>query len=381
MRGKVRLFEEKWSHYIGVKHSIFVNSGTSANYLAFYILRSKLLSHERIKPGDEVITTPVTFPTSVYPIINMGAIPVFVDIELETLNINPALIEDAISEKTKAIVPVHFMGHPADMESIMEIAERHNLLVIEDVSEAHGSMIGGRKTGSFGDMGIFSFFFSHHISTIEGGALTTNNDEYNDIGRIIRSYGWIRTLDENRRREIEAKYPYIDPRHLYVEMGFNFKPTEINAALGLYQIDRIEDIVEGKRANANYLRRKLSNIPYLEDYILLPKEKKGYRHVWLGFPIVLRDESPFNKLDAMNFLEERGIETRQLEAGNVLQQPFMEKYKYRVHGSTDNSVRVMNKGLFFGVHHVMSKEDLDYIVQVFEELVATLRKKENQSNK
>ncbi len=375
MGEKTKLFEEKWSRYLGTKYSILVNSGTSANLLALSILSNPVLGDRRIKQGEEVITTPVTFPSSVYPIVQIGATPVFVDVDLETLNIDPYQIEKAISDKTKAILPVHFMGNPCEMKHIMEIAEKHDLYVVEDVCESHGCEVNGRKCGTFGDMGTFSFFFSHHISTIEGGSVVTNNDLYDEIGRVLRSYGWIRTLREERRREIISRFKHIDPRHLYVNIGYNFKPTEINAALGLHQIDRLESIIEAKRRNAEYLIRELSSIKGLEDYIILPKERKGARHVWLGFPIVVKPDAPIDKFYVMDFLEKHGIETRQLEAGNVLEQPSSSLYRYRVVGEVKNSRVIMRGGLFFGNYHTMTKEDLNYIVGVFEKMIKTIASK------
>lgn len=358
MGKKVANFETLWAQYLNIKHSILINSGHSANSLALAILSNPSLSN-RIQPGDEVITTPVTFPSSVYPIIQIGAIPVFVDVDLDTLNINPEKIEDAITEKTKAIFPVHFMGNPCEMDIITEITSTRNLFLIEDVCESHGAEFKGKKAGTFGDIGTFSFFFSHHICTIEGGSLVTNNEEYDEICRTLRSYGWIRNLRE--KEKIASEYKHIDPRHLYVNIGFNFKPTEITAALGMHQIKKIEDIIKHKRDNASYL---IKNLQEFEEFVILPEEREGTRHTWLGFPLLVRPGSPFDKFDMMNFLENHGIETRQLEAGNMLQQPSIKYYRHKIVGDTRNAEIIMHGGFFFGNYHTMKKEDLDYIINI-----------------
>ncbi len=359
MGEKVAKFEELWAQYLDVGHSILVNSGHSANFLALATLSNPALPN-RIRPGDEIITTPVTFPSSVYPIVHTNSVPVFVDVDLKTFDIDPNKIEDAITEKTKAILPVHFMGNPCEMEIIKELSDKHSLFLIEDTCESHGAEVNGKKAGTFGDIGTFSFFFSHHICTIEGGSMITNNDDYAELGKTLRSYGWIRNLRD--KEKIAAHYKNIDPRHLYVNIGFNFKPTEITAAIGMHQIDRIEEIIKQKGENAQYL---IKNLDEFGDYFILPEERKGTRHTWLGFPLVVRPDASFDKLDVMNFLEEHGIETRQLEAANMLQQPSIKYYKHRIVGSMTNAEIIMRGGFFIGNYHKMSKEDLDYIINTF----------------
>ena len=362
MGKKTKLFEAAWAKYVGVKDSVLTNSGTSAEDLAFYTLREA----GKLKPRDEVITSPVTFPSSVNAILHAGAVPVFIDVDLETLNFDERQIWEGVGEKTKAILPVHFMGNPCDMDQVMEAANEYKLSVIEDCAESHGAMVGDRKVGSFGDMGIFSFFFSHHISTIEGGSVVSDDDEYLMIARSLRSYGWIRALTDSQRESLAGRYSSIDPRHLYINTGYNFKPTEINAAIGLHQIERIESIIEAKRRNAQYLIKHLSQVPRFEEEFILPRERKGTRHSWLGFPLVAKRQSKFQ---VMGFLEKNGIDTRQLEAGNMLQQPSATKYEYREIGSLPNARLVMKGGLFFGNYHTMSNEDLDYVVGVFEDFI------------
>jgi CDP-6-deoxy-D-xylo-4-hexulose-3-dehydrase len=360
MGKKVKKFEEAWAKYNNVKHSILLNSGTSANFLALSALMNPLLKNKMVR-GNEVVTSPVTFPSSVFPIAQLGLVPTFVDVNLESMNMDASKIEDALTDNTKAILAVHFMGYPCDMKDIMDIAREHNLFVIEDVCESHGAQVNGKKAGTFGDMGTFSFFFSHHISTIEGGSVITNNDEYAELVHCLKAYGWIRNL--RNKEELSKKYgKTVDPRHLYVNLGHNLKPTELTAALGLHQIERIEDIIAHKRKVVEYLNKNLAEF---EDLIILPHEKTGTRHTYLGYPIVIRPDAGFNKFDMMNHLENQGIETRQLEAGNMLQQPSIDLYKYRVVGDTKNAEIIMNGGFFIGNHGDIGKEELDYILTVF----------------
>lgn len=356
MSDKVRKFEEEWAAYNNTKHSILLNSGTSANFLALSILTNKTLKN-RMNRGAEVITSPVTFPSSVFPIPQNGLVPVFVDVDLETMNIDPSKIETAITPKTKAILPVHFMGMPCDMKAIMEIAEKHDLFVIEDACEAHGAQVDNKKVGTFGDMGTHSFFFSHHIATGEGGSIITENETYAELAHCLKSYGWVRNM--RKKDELSNKYrSVIDPRHLYVNIGYNLKPTEITAALGLHQISKIEEVIDHKRNVARQLNAKLSEF---EDVLFLPHDKTGTKHTYLGYPIVIRSEASFDKFDMMNYLEKNSIETRQLEAGNMLQQPSIALFKHRVVGEIKNSKTIMRGGFFIGDHMGMDKEQIEYI--------------------
>jgi len=208
MGKKVKQFEDMYAQYVGVPYAVMVNSGSSANLLAMSILTNPTLKN-RIEPGDEVITPAVTWVTTVYPIINVGAVPVLVDVDLETFNISPEEIEKAITSRTKAIMPVHLVGNPCDIKRVMEIAKRHNLFVIEDACEATGAEIDGQKVGSFGDLATFSFFFSHHITTIEGGMVMTSNEELAELAKALRVFGWVRDLRD--RDKIAARYKDIDP--------------------------------------------------------------------------------------------------------------------------------------------------------------------------
>lgn len=363
MGAKVNAFEQAWAGFLGTRHCIMTNSGSTANLLALSTLTNPALKHpKRSGRKMEVITSPVTFPTSVNPIVQVGDVPVYVDVELETMDIDSSKIEHAISKKTRAIMPVHFMGFPCNMERIMEIAESHGIYVVEDACEAPGATVESKRVGTFGDMGTFSFFFSHHISTVEGGAVVASDDALEEIMRGLRSYGWIRTL--RNRDALAKKHVGIDSRHLYTNIGYNFKPTELNAALGLGQISRLDRLIALRREIAIRLTRKLAK--FSEHLILPPYEKDGRRHVYFGYPVLIKPAAPFGKLELMSYLENHGIETRQLEAGNVLEQPSSALYDFRVQGKTKNAETIMRKGFFFGIHQGITADDQSYIVRTFE---------------
>ena len=361
MGKKVKEFEAKFADYIGVKYAIMLNSGSSANLLALSIL-SNPITKNRIKLGDEIITPAVTWATTVFPIINCGAVPVLVDVDLETFNLNVEEIEKAITNKTKAIMLVHLLGNPCDMQRIMEIAKANNLLIIEDACEAHGAEFNGQKVGSFGDLSTFSFFFSHHISTIEGGMVMTNNEEYAELAKALRVFGWVRDLQD--RDEIANKYKDIDPRFLFVNIGYNFRPTEIQGAFGIHQIKKLDKFVEIRRQNANFWTE---NLKKYSDYLWLHEEREGTKHVWFGYPLTVNPNAPFTRKELVNFLEGKGVETRPIMAGNMDEQPAMKLFRYKRVGDLPNSKLVTRNSFFFGNHHGIGKQGrkaiLDYIIE------------------
>jgi len=369
-------FEKDFAEYYGVKHAIAVNSGSSANLVALASLCHKSLGHRRIKPGDEVITSPVTFPTSVFPIVQMGAVPVFVDVDPDTLCMDPDLVPRAISDKTKAILPVHLLGHPFDMRRLLYllsgVVPPLGLWIIEDACESHGAMIWDdvlRKVGSFGDFGTFSFFAAHHMTTGEGGMLITNSDHLADLARSIRAFGRVievardpqsaQTLGQ-RYKEISPKLGSFDVRQTFDKLGYALKTTDLQSALGIEQLKKLDGFIEARRRNAQYLLKQLR--PY-EDLIQLPVEKPWARHTYHHFFIIVHEDSPFSRLELVNHLEKNGIETRPIEAGNIVDQPCMEDVKYKVVGDLKNARHVRKNGLFIGVHPSLSQEELDWIVK------------------
>jgi CDP-6-deoxy-D-xylo-4-hexulose-3-dehydrase len=363
MGEKVQKFERKFADYVGVENAVMVNSGSTANLLALSILTNPIINN-RIQNGEEIITPAITWSTTVFPIINVNAMPVLVDVDLDTYTIDTKEIEKAITDKTRAIMPVHILGNPCNMKEIMEIAEGHDLFVVEDCCEAHGAEFNGKKVGSFGDISTFSFFFSHHISTIEGGMVLTNNEEYAELAKSLRAHGWIREL--KKRNEIAKKYKEIDARFLFINSGYNVRPTEIQGAFGIHQIKKLDKFVEIRRNNARYWTE---NLKEHSDYLLLPEEKKGTKHVWFGYPITVKPTAPFTRKDFVNFLEQKGIETRPVMAGNIAEQPAMKLFKYRKAGELNNSKIIMRNSFFFGNHHGIGKVEREYIADCISEFV------------
>lgn len=363
MGEKVKEFESMFADYIGVSHAVMVHSGSSANLLALSVLTNPVIKN-RIKPGDEIITPAVTWATTVFPIINCGLVPVLVDVDLDTFNINTEEIERAITDKTRAIMPVHLLGNPCDMGRITEIAKEHNLYVIEDACEAHGAAFGGRKVGSFGDLATFSFFFSHHITTIEGGMVLTNNEELAEAARALRVFGWIRDLKDKDR--IAGKYKDIDPRYLFMNIGYNFRPTEIQGAFGIHQLKKLDKSIEIRRENARFW---FENLGEYTNHILLHCEREGTQHVWFGYPITVNHDAPFTREELVNFLERKGIETRPIMTGNIDEQPAMRLFNYRRSGDLPNSRFIMRNSFLFGNHPDIGKKEREAIIDYFKEFI------------
>ena len=364
MGKKVGTFEQMFADYLGASHSTMVNSGSSANLLALSALTSPAFT-DPIKPGDEIITPTVTWATTVFPIANVGATPVLVDVGLESFNIDPEAVERAITPRTRAILLVHLLGNPCEMDALKDIAGRHNLYLIEDSCEAHGAEYMGQKVGTFGDVSTFSFFFSHHISTIEGGMIVTDNKEMSELIRSLRVFGWVRELEN--RDELAKKYEEIDHRFLFVNNGYNFRPTEIQGAFGMHQMPRLEPFIDGRRENAAYWTKHLGEF---SDYLILPEEAPGTRHVWFGYPVTVRPEAPFSRKDLVLFLESRGLETRPIMAGNIAEQPAMGLVPHRVDGPLDNARKIQRQSFFFGNHQAIGEEERDAVVNYFKDFFA-----------
>ena len=364
MGRKVREFESAFARYIGVRHGIMVNSGSSANLLAMSILTNPTVQ-KRIRPGDEIVTPAVTWATTVWPIINCGAVPVLVDVDLDTFNMDVDEIKKAITDKTRAIMPVHLLGNPCDMDRIMKIAAEHDLYVIEDACEAHGAMLNDQKVGSFGDMSTFSFFFSHHLSTVEGGMLLTDNDEFAALAKSLRVFGWVRDLDN--KDELAKLHGDSDPRYLFVNIGYNIRPTEMQAAFGIHQLPKLEKFIEIRRNNAEFWTMKLSQY---QDCLLLHNEREGTRHVWFACPVTVRPEAPFSRRDLVDFLEARNVETRPIMSGNIAEQPGIKMFPYRQVGDLPNSKLIMRNSFFFGNHHGIGEDEREAVVEYIGEFMS-----------
>ena len=354
---RVREFEQKFADFIGSRHAVMVNSGSSANLLALSVLTHGSLPGG-LRPGDEVIAPAVAWSTTLAPILQIGCVPVLVDIDPDTLNLRADDLVDAISPKTRGIMPVHLLGNPVDMEGVMAIARPRGLWVVEDTCESLGSSIGARKVGSFGDFGTFSFYFSHHITTIEGGMLITDDDRLADLARSIRAHGW--TRDMANREELERANPWVDPRFLFVNLGYNLRPTEVNAAFGLVQLERLEEFNERRRENARYLVDALSGLSHSIRFV---SEQEGGRSTWFGFTVMLPDGDTRRALS--RHLEARRIETRPIVAGNLAVQPAFRDNPHRTVGSLANATQVGERGLFIGNHPNLTRGHLDHIVTAF----------------
>ena len=363
MGSKVKQFEEKFAKYVGRKHAIMVNSGSSANLLSLAILTNPKFS-KKLNSGDEIITPALTWSTTVYPMVNNGLKPVFVDVNSKTFCLDENKIEEAITEKTKAIMPVHLLGNTANMSKIQEIADRHDLFIIEDSCEAHGAEFNRKKIGSFGDMSTFSFFLSHHITTIEGGMLLTDNDELYELGKSLRAFGWIRDL--NKKDKIKDEFPDIDPRFLFLNIGFNMRPTEIQGAFGIHQIDKLEKFLQIRIDNANFWNKKLEKY---SSYIQLPKELPNSRHAYFGYSILIKNNAPFSHKQFSAFLESKKIEVRPIMAGNIVEQPSSKLYEYKISNNLLNSTHIMKNGLFLPNHHMIGTLERQYITDTIIEFI------------
>ena len=321
-------FEQKFAKYLGVKFALSTNSGSSANLLAFSALTSHKLGDRQLKKGDEVISVAAGFPTTINPIIQYGLIPVFVDCEIGTYNINADLIEDAISPKTKAIFLAHTLGNSYDLDKIMSLAEKYNLWVIEDSCDALGGEYKGKKIGTIGHIGTFSFYPAHHLTMGEGGAVVTNDAQ---LYKIIMSFrDWGRDcccppgkdgICNKRFSQQLGNLPYgYDHKYTYSHIGFNLKITDWQAALGCSQIEKLDGFLDIRRRNAQMLTEKLSD---LTDYLILPTINEGVKPSWFGYLISVKENAPFTKQELVEYLENHKIGTRQLFAGNILRQPMI----------------------------------------------------------
>jgi CDP-6-deoxy-D-xylo-4-hexulose-3-dehydrase len=360
---RVKEFERNFAELIGSKHAIMVNSGSSANLLALSVLAHGSL-RGGLRPGDEVIVPAVAWSTTLAPVLQVGCVPVLVDVDPETLNLRPDSIAEAVSSRTRAILAVHLLGNPVDMDKLIDVARANDLWVIEDTCESLGSSVGGRMVGSFGQFGTFSFYFSHHITTIEGGMMVTDDDRLADLARSMRAHGWTREM--SNRAELEAASPWIDPRFLFVNLGYNFRPTELQAAFGLVQLNRLEEFNDRRRENARFLVEALSDLSPAMTFVT---EQEGGRSTWFGFAVMLKDGDARRALT--EHLEQRQIATRPIVAGNLAVQPAFRDNPHRTVGSLSNATMIGERGLFIGNHPNLTRGQLDHIVRAFRDFFSS----------
>ena len=365
-------FQEKLSSFLNTKHLMTVNSGSSANLLIFSSLTSHLHKERAIVPGDEIISVAAGFPTTVNPIFQNGAIPVFIDIKLPTYNINEELVEDAITNKTKAIMLAHTLGNPFNIKKILEICKKNNLWLIEDNCDALGSKYNGQYTGTFGDAASLSFYPAHHITMGEGGAVFTNNLRIKRIVESFRDWGrdcYCETGAENtckKRFDWQlGKLPYgYDHKYIYSHIGFNMKITDMQAACGLGQLKNLENFIQKRKTNVNFLKKLLGD---LQDEILLPEAEINSDPSWFGFPITLKKDSKFKRTDIIKKLTENKIGTRLLFAGNITKQPAYISKKFKVHGSLETTDMIMANTFWVGIQPAIGEEELSYVAKILKE--------------
>jgi CDP-4-dehydro-6-deoxyglucose reductase, E1 len=358
-------FEVELARFLGVQHLITVNSGSSANLVAFSTLTSHRLGDRAIKPGDEVIGVAAGFPTTVNPILQFGAVPVFVDVELGTYNIDPALIEEAIGPKTKAIMLAHTLGNPFNLEVITGLCRKYGLWLIEDCCDALGSTYNGRMVGGFGDIGTLSFYPAHHITMGEGGAVFTNNPELKLIAESFRDWGRDCYCPPGKDNTCGRRFCWklgnlpegYDHKYTYSHLGYNLKITDMQAACGVAQLAKADFFIQRRKENFDYLKKRLASC---EEFMILPEATAGSAPSWFGFPITLRENSPTSRGDLIGYLDQFKIGTRLLFAGNLTRQPYMIGRNFRISGQLTNTDVVMHNTFWIGVQPALSEEMLDY---------------------
>ena len=364
-------FEAKLARMIGVDFLITVNSGSSANLVAFNTLTSPKLGPRAIQPGDEVIGVAAGFPTTVNPIIQFGAIPVFVDVELGTYNIDVTKLEAAISPKTKAIMLAHTLGNPYNLDVIVAICKKYNLWLIEDCCDALGSTYDGKMVGTFGDIGTMSFYPAHHITMGEGGAVFTNNAELKMIAESFRDWGRDCYCPPGKDNTCGKRFCQCfgtlpagyDHKYTYSHLGYNLKITDMQAACGLAQIDRAAGFIQARKDNFAYLTERLQSCA---EFLILPVATENSDPSWFGFPMTLKPEANVARVDLLTYLDQHKIGTRLLFAGNLTRQPYMIGRNYRVSGDLTNTDRVMNDTFWIGVFPGLTREMLDFTIEKLE---------------
>jgi CDP-4-dehydro-6-deoxyglucose reductase, E1 len=363
-------FESEFANYMQQKYCLLVNSGSSANLVAFTSLTSPLLGEKRILPGSEVITVAAGFPTTVAPIIQNQCIPVFVDIDINTLNIDANLIESAITDKTRAIMIAHTLGNPFDVNAIKSIAEKYDLWLVEDCCDAVGTKVEGKMVGTFGDVASVSFYPAHHMTMGEGGAVLTNNSRLFVAARSIRDWGrdcycepGVSNTCGKRFNQKHGELPFgYDHKYVYSHIGYNLKVTDLQAAIGLAQLEKLDSFIIKRRENYSYL---LSRLLKFKEYFLFPEVMKDAEVSWFGFPITIITDK-FNRNDLVSFLEKNGIMTRLFFAGNLTKQPAFIDQKFYVSGELKNTDFVMENTLFVGVYPGITFEMREQMVRIFE---------------
>jgi CDP-4-dehydro-6-deoxyglucose reductase, E1 len=367
-------FEREFARFVGVRHAMLCNSGSSANLLAVAALTSPKLGERRLKPGDEIITVAAGFPTTVFPLVQHGLVPVFVDVELGTYNASPARIEEAITPSTRGIMLAHTLGNPFDVDRVVELARRHDLWLIEDNCDALGSTWRGRRTGTFGHLATASFYPAHHITTGEGGAVLTDLPLLKTIVESFRDWGrdcWCQTgADNTCGKRFDWQWDGLpegyDHKYVYRHIGYNLKLTDMQAAIGVAQLHKLPSFIDARKRNWMRLREALSD---LEDVLILPRATEHSDPSWFGFAVTLREDAPFSRKELVEYLEKRRIATRMLFAGNLTRQPAFEGVRYRVAGDLATTDIIMHRTFWVGVYPGLTEAMIDYMAGAFQEFV------------
>ena len=387
-------FEKKLSEFLNVKYALTVNSGSSANLIAFTALTSPKLNNKRLKKGDEVITVAAGFPTTIAPIIQNGLIPIFIDIQLGTYNIDTSQIEESITPRTKAIFIAHTLGNPFDVEKVLKIADKHNLWLIEDNCDALGSKVKGRYTGTFGHISTLSFYPAHHITMGEGGAVMTNDPELYAIAISLRDWGrdcWCKPgKDDTCKNRFNRQFGNLptgyDHKYVYSHLGYNFKITDWQASIGVSQLNKLPAFVEKRKENFDIMLKGLKKIKGIEKYLILPEHLPDSETSWFGFPVTVKQNKSFNKIGLVKFFESNGIGTRHFFAGNILRQPAFlnNEIELRIRNSDilkstnlsesdyemlPNTDIAMNSTFWIGVWPGISKDDISFILKLIKEFL------------
>ncbi|HQS58861.1 MAG: lipopolysaccharide biosynthesis protein RfbH [Gallionellales bacterium 35-53-114] len=364
-------FEKSFAEFVGVPYAITTTSGSSANLLALTSLTSHRLGSKALKPGDEVITVAAGFPTTVNPILQNGLVPVFVDVDIPSYNINPHLIEAAISGKTRAIMIAHTLGNTFDLEAVMAIAVKYDLWVIEDCCDALGSQYKGQHVGTFGHIATCSFYPAHHITMGEGGMIFTRDSELRTIIESFRDWGRDCYCAPGRDNTCGKRFgqqlgllPFgYDHKYTYSHLGYNLKITDMQAACALAQMDRLPGFIATRRRNFDFLKERLKTC---EEFLILPEATPGSDPSWFGFPITLAEKAGVSRLELLKYLDQYKIGTRLLFAGNLTRQPYFNGRVYRISGELANTDRVMNDTFWIGVYPGLNEEKLSFVVEKIE---------------
>ena len=364
-------FEKKLASFIGIKHLITVNSGSSANLVAFSTLTSPKLGERAIQHGDEVIGVAAGFPTTVNPIIQFGAIPVFVDVDPLTHNIDASKIEQAITPKTKAIMLAHSLGNPFNLDVVTALCKKYHLWLVEDCCDALGSTYRGQMVGTFGDIGTLSFYPAHHITMGEGGAVFTNNDELKAIAESFRDWGRDCYCPPGKDNTCGKRFCWklgdlpegYDHKYTYSHLGYNLKITDMQAACGLAQLEKAPSFIQARKNNFEFLKNRLKDC---EEFVQLPTATEHSDPSWFGFPITLKQNCPVTRLDLLTYLDQNKVGTRLLFAGNLVRQPYMRNAQYRISGELKHTDNIMNNTFWIGVQPALSQEMLEYTASKIE---------------